>query len=302
MNSSPTPAAGAEQASPPHGWYPDPVGGDRLRFWDGTTWTPEVRSADAPATPDRGLIDFVAPGSPAVPAPVSDVPQQAAARTTYGTPVDFRGRRLARPEVSRPPVDNPKGASGGVTADGVPLAPWGQRVVATLADWLVNVVVVALLLTLTVTDFWGRYSRESTDFADRVLAGQADLLDLTPELIHLGTLMTAAAGGVSVAYGVVLLGLFGATLGQRLLRLRVVPFGRGKARLGWLQAVVRTLVWTLLAQGGSFIVLIQLVSVLLPLWHPHKQTLHDMIARTQVVKDDVAPRRDQQAARQGRNG
>ncbi|MGH9135226.1 MAG: DUF2510 domain-containing protein [Ilumatobacteraceae bacterium] len=30
--------------APRPGWYPDPVGGVRLRWWDGTDWTDEYRS------------------------------------------------------------------------------------------------------------------------------------------------------------------------------------------------------------------------------------------------------------------
>lgn len=171
-----------------------------------------------------------------------------------------------------------------MTADGVPLASWGERLVATLVDWVVNMVLVAVVITVGVKDFWGRYLAESQAWADAVVAGQTDLLTMPPELLQLGSLLMLVAGGVSLVYGTALLGTGGATLGQRLLKLKVVPFGRGRAKLGWLQAIVRTCVWTLFAQGGSFIILIQVVSVLMPLWHPHKQTLTDLIARTQVVK------------------
>ncbi len=251
-------------------------------MWDGLTWTDQVRLVQ----PDP-ILAAAPVGVPVAPPSISRTTQPTdapARRAAYGSPVDFRGRPLARPEETRVPVANPRGPTGGVTADGVPLASWGERFAATLVDWVVNVLLVAIVLTVAVKDFWARYSAESTAWADAVLAGQADLLSLSPELIHLGTVMTTTAAGVSLLYGVVLLGLWGATLGQRLLRLRVVPYGRGSAKLGWLQAVVRTAVWTILAQGGSFLLIVQLVNVLMPLWHPHKQTIHDLLARTQVVK------------------
>jgi Protein of unknown function (DUF2510) len=30
--------------APPSGWYPDPSGGVRLRYWDGTDWTDDFRA------------------------------------------------------------------------------------------------------------------------------------------------------------------------------------------------------------------------------------------------------------------
>ena len=30
--------------APPAGWYPDPTGGLRLRWWDGTDWTDRYRA------------------------------------------------------------------------------------------------------------------------------------------------------------------------------------------------------------------------------------------------------------------
>ena len=41
-----------EPTTPAAGWYPDPAGGDGLRWWTGTTWTDDVRASPwASATP-----------------------------------------------------------------------------------------------------------------------------------------------------------------------------------------------------------------------------------------------------------
>ncbi len=274
MNSFPTPESGVEPSSPPHGWYPDPASGERLRLWDGQRWTDQVRTVQVEPSP--APVSFRQPESLSTPARARQGPQ--------GTPIDFRGRPIARGEDSRTPVVNPRGPTGGQTADNVPLASWGQRLVATLIDWVVNVVLVAVVLTFAVKDFWTRYLSESSAWADAIVAGQADFMTVPPELLHLGTVMITTAAGVSMVYGVVFLGTWGATLGQKLLKIKVVPFSRGKAKLGWLQAIVRTLMWTLLSHGGSFLLIVQLINVLLPLWQPNKQTIHDLIARTQVVK------------------
>ena len=34
--------APAEQSGPPAGWYPDPQGQARLRYWDGGAWTDQT--------------------------------------------------------------------------------------------------------------------------------------------------------------------------------------------------------------------------------------------------------------------
>jgi hypothetical protein len=37
-------AAAVPPAAYPPGWYPDPYGAARLRWWDGTQWTPHAQS------------------------------------------------------------------------------------------------------------------------------------------------------------------------------------------------------------------------------------------------------------------
>jgi hypothetical protein len=58
-----------EPAGPDEGWYPDPAGGDGLRWWTGVTWTDATRVATppswAPVVPDARL----APTDDATPPP-----------------------------------------------------------------------------------------------------------------------------------------------------------------------------------------------------------------------------------------
>lgn len=44
---------GGSDGSPPAGWYRDPAGAGRLRYWDGTAWTHHV--ADRTASPGSGF-------------------------------------------------------------------------------------------------------------------------------------------------------------------------------------------------------------------------------------------------------
>ncbi len=41
------------EEAPPAGWYPDPEGGSRLRFWEGTDWSDRYR-----APPTSGVVRF----------------------------------------------------------------------------------------------------------------------------------------------------------------------------------------------------------------------------------------------------
>ena len=40
---------------PPPGWYADPAGGDRSRWWDGGSWTDRTRAGRG-GPPDPGLL------------------------------------------------------------------------------------------------------------------------------------------------------------------------------------------------------------------------------------------------------
>ena len=173
---------------------------------------------------------------------------------------------------------------GPTPAADVALASFGQRFVATIVDNVVVLVLAFGVIPLFVSDFqnrfWGRLWSLSED---RVAAG-GGAIELGPDLVHLGTLVTYASIGISLLYGVVALSLWSRTLGQRIAGIAVCPADKGKDRIGWREAIPRTLLWTVLAQGGNFLVLIQMVSVSLVLWHPRRQTLPDLIARTQVVR------------------
>lgn len=57
--------------APPAGWYPDPLGGARLRWWEGTDWSdryrarpPEMRAVPAGQMSMGGWPIEVAPGTP----------------------------------------------------------------------------------------------------------------------------------------------------------------------------------------------------------------------------------------------
>ena len=76
-----------------------------------------------------------------------------------------------------------------------------------------------------------------------------------------------------------------ATPGKLVAGLRVVPLDRGRSteKLGWSTVVTRALVWTV-PNLQTFLVVVRIIDVAMPLWNPKKQALHDAAAKTQVVK------------------
>lgn len=61
--------------APPTGWYPDPTGAGRTRFWDGSGWTDRTRAAE----PSAPLAVAAPPAAPKGPSAVSPVPSSAPA-------------------------------------------------------------------------------------------------------------------------------------------------------------------------------------------------------------------------------
>jgi uncharacterized RDD family membrane protein YckC len=108
----------------------------------------------------------------------------------------------------------------------------------------------------------------------------ADLISGSSQLI-----LTSVTLAVGMLYHVGFLRWKSATPGKLLCGLRVVPVDRGRdpGPLAWSSVFIRAGVWVLPAIN-SFLSLITLVDVLFPLWHPKRQALHDMAAKTQVVR------------------
>ncbi len=44
------------EEAPPPGWYPDPEGGSRLRWWEGTDWSDRFRAPPTQSEVDRRLL------------------------------------------------------------------------------------------------------------------------------------------------------------------------------------------------------------------------------------------------------
>lgn len=251
-----SPPAPPGRHAAPGGWYPDPLDLNRERYWDGWQWSRNTRDAERPA-PHAPL----GAGAPAGPyAPVH-------AAVPYGAAV---------PAVPAP-----------TTADGVPLAGWWWRALAGVVDALA-VGLVSGLLTLpfygqivsALSAFWGEAYRAAQSGAPMPATPNfATMVSGTDQLLV--TLITFVIG---MAYHAPFLRVRRATPGLLACGLRVVPVdeGRSTARLPWSTVLVRALIWVL--PGALGLRILTVADVLLPLWQPRRQTIHDLAARTQVVK------------------
>lgn len=120
-------------STPVPGWYSDPAGSGRLRWWSGTEWTEQFQDAPATAAPS------------AEPLATGAVPQQA-----HGA---------AGPSAQPEPV----GAATAADGAGSPRpAPSKGMLIACIAAWAVAVVLcVAMTISLGAFNKAGRAVEES---------------------------------------------------------------------------------------------------------------------------------------------
>nr|WP_294693437.1 RDD family protein [uncultured Friedmanniella sp.] len=309
----------------PSGWYADPLDPAQERYWDGWQWSRNVRAreggapvappAAAPGQPPQpGYPPSPQPGYP----PQSEYPPQGGYSQQPGYPPQAypgyppqqdgfpqsgypqypqqpgyppSGQPGYAPQgyPGYPPAQQPQGRPGqaAFTADGVPLAGWWRRVLATVVD---NLVVTLLATLASLPILLPLVDRVSAYFAEVVAAAEQGLPQpvLDPQSLIPASdqfLLTAVGVSINFLYQLLFLRWRSATPGKQLCGLRVVPVDEGRAtgRLSWRSVVTRALVWA--APGLNLLLgLFQLLDVLFPLWHPKRQALHDILARTQVVR------------------
>ncbi len=175
-----------------------------------------------------------------------------------------------------------------VTADGVPLAGWGWRLLAGIVD-LIIVQIVALIAALPVIS--PMFGRMSDYFNKTMQAAQRGSSTPPPVPADLVTSqeqfwMAVIGAAVGIAYFGIMWRFVSATLGQLLCGLRIVPFetGRPTKRLGWNVTLLRAVFWWVPFAIGNLLLLFALVNALTPLFQSRRQAIHDLAVRTQVVR------------------
>ena len=251
------------------GWYPDPTNAAQERYWEGSRWTHNVRDPQPDSQWSSGLGAPRTAADQHQAAAGKDLPSQtyqAQARPGQGHP--GQGHHTAGAALLRP-----------VTEDGVPLASFGQRLLARLLD---NVAVSAVAVPIA----WPWVRRYFTIVADAVEGGaMPDQLALAEKIQGPVSVIALVWVAVTFVYQATMVGMTSRTLGKMALGLRVVPVGRGRERVGWGAALIRAL-----GVGGAALLDISIgiasvLACLLSLQKPRQQALHDRFARTQVTSN-----------------
>jgi len=268
--------------TPSAGWYPDPGGSGKLRYWNGQAWTGHVSPPDPAPEPEP---------QPVAPVPAPEVPEvlSGAGAVLAGPPT------LAVPPVWQQP--SPSTVSQPLGPDGSALAGWGRRA----AGYTVDVVVVAIIAVIGVVVFravtGGMGDLIDADQWNELLAkaeanpgyqptqAEAERLigpDLLPTLGQFAVLFLT----LSAINGVVLVAAGGRTLGDRLVGISKV--GTDGRKPGVAVALLRWLFQALLFVGGFFTCFVTWIPLILdylwPLWDQRRQALHDKVARTYVER------------------
>lgn len=252
-------------ALPPAGWYADPANSARQRWWSGLSWTDQVRHD--PAQP----VAAAPPASEAAPV------ESPVARPE---PSGWSLRPDPAPSISgsfRPAATRSHAET--VEAD---LASFWRRTVATLIDNFVVSLVSLAALSVAVQDFQSRLVGGMQSWYTALETNRGALP--SDDITHLVTVLNYTLLATSFVYGAIFLSLWSRTPGQRLAGIALAPPERPQEGIDWRRAIPRSLTWSLLSLGGGFLLIPYVMSLSMVLWHPRRQTIPDLLARTLVVR------------------
>jgi uncharacterized RDD family membrane protein YckC len=152
-------------------------------------------------------------------------------------------------------------------------SPWWRRVCASLIDGTIVAVITSVVLL-----FIGRHPVWDTH------KGRSPAEGVAVDYIVVGIAAT-------LYYPLLVWHTNGQTLGKKLLRIRVVRTDLQRMTLAfaaWREVGIKVILPYLLTLlpiiGASFSVLVVSADELWPLWDSENRALHDMLARTRVIR------------------
>jgi uncharacterized RDD family membrane protein YckC len=247
----------------------------------GVTQPPEDQQWQYPPAPQP----FTMPSPP--PAGDPGQPAGAAPGQAYGAGQAYPGSSYGTPSDGTPGHPAPSYGTGGRVARDPALAEWWQRLLARLVDD----VILVILWILSLLPLFRRIQRLASQYPDlsQPAAAQAfndSVSQLMAGMVGTFLLIGAGIGVVSFGYDWLQHGLWGQTIGKRVMGTKVVTADTrspisGQAACG--RAAVYALVPVVPSVGGLF----ALVNESWLLWDPRRQCLHDKAASTVVVKKSM---------------
>ena len=257
---------------PPAGWYPDPAGSGGERFWDGVAWSQSTRDKAAP--------------QPAPDAPHSAPP--AGGAPSYGTPSGgqqysqqpYAGQQQYG-QAPQPYQDYGQGYAYG------PQLPRPAGFWWRFLGYLIDGIIVGILTRIVagMLGFQAALDR-ATEAWSRDLLIWAENPEASPFPMPGDDFMSAASAIAAtsvvlwILYRIGMYAWKSATLGMMAVGLRLVKADDWDAKLGMGTIVLRAVASTIRFQ----ITLLNVINGLMAAFTAKKQTLGDMIARTQVLK------------------
>lgn len=266
------------------GWYADPGGSEKQRYWDGARWTRNLRTRPEEVQ-EQG--SHSGGGRPRAGRPSHKVVERRSASNPKPARVPQEAPHPHREEVQGP-------ARAAATDDGLPLAGWWWRVLSTVIDQALIWILVSVIMRHQIADFAAGYEKIILNtYQDAASGGTVpSMTQMSQQLASSGimsslTLVMVVAIVMQAVYQAILLMAAGGSVGQLVCRLRVVEAGHGRSHrhLLWWRALVRALTWAVVEYiGQTGLGLLSMLSYLMPLWTRRRQTIHDMVGGTQVVR------------------
>jgi uncharacterized RDD family membrane protein YckC len=236
---------------------------------------------DGPAAAAPGPSSGAAPGQPAGAAP---------GQSHGGAPGPSYGAYQAYPGAGRgaPGYGTPGRETAGHTARDPALAEWWQRLLARLVDGVILVILTSPLWIPALVSLFRRVQRLASQYPDlsqpaAARAFNAGVSQMMAGMAGTFLLLGLAVAAISFGYDWLQHGLWGQTIGKRVMGTKVVTADT-RAPISGQTAGTRAAVYALVPAVPSVGALFALVNESWLLWDPRRQCLHDKAARTVVVK------------------
>ena len=180
------------------------------------------------------------------------------------------------------------GGTANRTARDPALAEWWQRLVARIIDGIILFILIGPFWFPAVLSLVHRVERLASQYPDLSQPAQQQAFSnsvnqMTTGMI--GTFLLIAAGAAAISFGYDWLqhGLWGQTIGKRVMGTKVVT-ADAHARISGGAACGRAAVYALIPAVPSVGGIFGLLNELWLLWDPQRQCLHDKAAHTVVIK------------------